>query len=92
MLRIEKLFDPMSTVLKLSGWIQEEHLPLLDAEILACEGMPTLDLTDVKLVDRTSVRSLIRWESGGIRLLNCPLYIREWMSRERARNSPKGIE
>src|SRR5258706_5483433 len=87
MLRLEKLSDRMSTILKLSGWIQEEYLPLLQAEIQACEGTPKLDLTDVKLVDRSSVRFLIRWESEGIQLLNCSLYIREWISRERSKHS-----
>jgi hypothetical protein len=85
MLRIEKLSDPKSTFLKLSGWLQEEHLPLLDAEIQACQGTPKLDLDDVKLVDRSSVQFLIRRECEGIQLINCPLYIREWITRERSR-------
>jgi hypothetical protein len=92
MLRLEKLSYPTSTILKLSGWIKEEHLPLLQAEIQACGASPKLDLTDVKLVDRSSVRFLIRWESEGIQLLNCPLYIREWISRERSRRPRTGIE
>ena len=85
MLRIEKLPGSRSTTLKLSGWIQEEHLPLLQAEIHACEGTPKLDLADVKLVDRSTVQYLIRWESEGVELVNCLLYIREWMTRERTR-------
>jgi ABC-type transporter Mla MlaB component len=92
MLRLEKLLAPTSTTLKLSGWIQEKYLPLLQAEIQACQGTPKLDLTDVKLVDRSSVRFLIRWESEGIQLLNCPLYIREWISRERSKHPPTRIE
>jgi ABC-type transporter Mla MlaB component len=92
MLRIEKLSDPTSITLKLSGRIQEEHLPLLQTEIQACEGVPQLDLADVKLVDRSSVRFLIRWESQGIQLLHCPLYIREWISRERSKRSRTRIQ
>jgi hypothetical protein len=92
MLRIEKLSDPTSIILKLSGWIQEEYLPLLQAEIQACEGTPKLDLADVKLVDRSSVRFLIRWESEGIQLLHGSLYIREWISRERSKHHRTGIE
>jgi ABC-type transporter Mla MlaB component len=92
MLRLEKLSHPTSTILKLSGWIQEQHLPLLQTEIQACEDTPQLDLTDVKLVDRSSVRFLIQWESEGVQLLNCPLYIREWISRERCKHWRTGIE
>jgi hypothetical protein len=42
-----------------------------------------LDLTDLTLVDREAVRYLGRCESDGIRLENCPAYIREWIVRER---------
>jgi hypothetical protein len=91
-LRLEKLSDPTSIILKLSGWIREEHLPLLQSEIQACEGTPKLDLADVTLVDRLTVRFLIQRESEGIRLLNCPPYIREWISRERSKHSRKGNE
>jgi len=85
MLRIEKLSDPTSTILKLSGWLQEEHLLLLGKEIQACGGTPQLDLTDVTLVDRLSVQFLIRREAEGVQLINCSLYIREWITRERSK-------
>jgi hypothetical protein len=42
-----------------------------------------LDLEEVKLVDRVAVRFLGHCESNGIDLLNCPLYIRKWIPRER---------
>jgi hypothetical protein len=92
MLRVEKLSDPTSITLRLTGWIQEEHLPLLDAEIHACEATPQLDLSEVKLVDRSTVQFLIRRESEGIQLLNCPLYIREWICRERSKHLRDDIE
>jgi hypothetical protein len=85
MLRIEKVTDGRSTALKLSGRIEEEHLAQLRAEIEKSGNAPKLDLRDVNLVDRSSVRFLIRCESQGIRLANCPLYIQEWISRERRR-------
>jgi hypothetical protein len=83
MLRIEKVTGGRSTVLKLSGRIDEEHLAELHSEIGKSGDAPKLDLGDVCLVDRSSVRFLIQCESQGIELLNCPLYIQEWMSRER---------
>jgi hypothetical protein len=43
----------------------------------------TLDLKDVRLVDGEAVKHLAIHESKGIRIDNCPLYIREWIRRER---------
>jgi hypothetical protein len=45
-----------------------------------------LDLKDLTLVDRDAVRFLERCEEDGIKLKNCPAYIREWITRERGRN------
>ena len=42
-----------------------------------------LDLKDLTLVDRDAVRFLERGEAEGIKLKNCPAYIREWITRER---------
>jgi hypothetical protein len=89
MLRIEKLLGKTSTVLTLSGRIQEEHLPQLQTEIEQCTNTPKLDLKDVNLLDRPSVQFLMRCESQGIQLVNCPLYIQEWISRERRRSVPR---
>ena len=85
MLRIEKLFG--KTVLQLSGRIQEENLSELQAEIERCTHLPQLDLKDVILLDRPSVRFLVQCESRDIQLVNCPLFIQEWITRERRRAS-----
>src|SRR5580704_16956142 len=85
MLRIERVTDGGSTVLKLSGRIAEEYLAQLHSEIEQPGNRPKLDLRDVSLVDRSTVRFLIRCESQGIELMNCPLYIQEWISMERRR-------
>ena len=42
-----------------------------------------LDLKDLTLVDRDTVRFLESCEEDGIKLKNCPAYIREWITRER---------
>jgi len=42
-----------------------------------------LDLKDILLVDREVVKLLAICESNGNELRNCPLYIREWITRER---------
>ena len=76
--------------MKLSGRIDEEHLAQLHTEIEKSCDVPKLDLRDVNLVDRPSVRFLMQCESQGIQLANCPLYIQEWLSRERARADSRG--
>jgi hypothetical protein len=43
-----------------------------------------LDLKDLTLVDREAVRFLERCETDSIKIKNCPAYIREWITRERA--------
>jgi len=40
-----------------------------------------LDLREVKLVDQEVVGFLASCEADGIRLDNCPAYIREWINR-----------
>jgi hypothetical protein len=42
-----------------------------------------LDLTDVGVIDREVMRFFVRCEADGVKLENCPSYIREWMEREK---------
>jgi anti-anti-sigma regulatory factor len=88
MLRIEKLLNKTPTVLKLSGRIQEDNLSEFQTEIEQCAHSPKLDLKDVILLDRASVRFLIQCESQGIQMVNCHLFIQEWITRERRRPVP----
>jgi len=83
MLCIEKVLGP--TTLRLSGRIQEVNLSELQTELEKCTDSPKLDLKDVKLLDRPSVRFLIQCERRGIQLVNCPLSIHEWITRESRR-------
>ncbi len=43
-----------------------------------------IDLKNVVLVDREAVKLLALSEAHGTELTNCPPYIREWVTRERA--------
>jgi hypothetical protein len=88
MFRIEKLLGKTPTVLKLSGRIQEKNLSDLQTELEQCQDSPMLDLKEVNLLDRPSVRFLIQCESQGIQLVNCPLFIQEWITCERRRAVP----
>jgi hypothetical protein len=42
-----------------------------------------LDLRDLRLADRHAVRFLRGCEADGMKLENCPAYVREWMDREK---------
>lgn len=83
MLRIEKQSKGTSINVKLSGRMQADRLPELIGEIAKCKRLPNLDLEEITLLDRDSVRFLIRCESDGIQLINCPLYVQEWIAREK---------
>ena len=84
MLRIQRS-GKRQVVLKLSGRIEAQNAAELRTLIEAeKEGHPViLDLIDVTLVDRDAVKFLERCEADSIKLKNCPLYIREWIRRER---------
>src|SRR5580704_2718946 len=85
MLRIDKFSDGQVTTLRLSGRIQSKHLRELQFQIEGFTQKTMLDLEEVKLVDRATVQFLSQCESNGLDLLNCPLYVREWILRERNR-------
>ena len=46
-----------------------------------------LDLKEVRLVDAEVVAFLANCESEGVRLENCPAYVREGMQREKETNA-----
>ena len=81
MLRIRRSADHGLVVFALSGRIEEKDVSelqkLLDAETKGVDI--TLSLEEVRLVDREAVRFLAACEVRGIKLRNCPSYIREWI-------------
>ena len=81
-LRMEKTSDGQTTTLRLSGHIQVEHIEALKEQMNDTGLRTVLDLDEVTLVDVQVVRFLGRCEQEGTELLHCPLYIREWISRE----------
>src|SRR5262249_43339776 len=66
----------------LTGRVGMSHVAelqrLIDAESAGNRSI-VLDLEDVQLVDREAVSFLARCEASGIRLDNCPAYVREWI-------------
>lgn len=74
-------------VLKLSGRMTSENVPEVQA-LVSSETTSRniiLDLKDLTIVDRDAVSFLQYREADGIELKNCPIYIREWIRRERGR-------
>jgi hypothetical protein len=85
MLRIQRSANG-KVVYTLSGRIEAEHVEELD-RIFSLETGDrhlVLDLKDVTLVDRDTVKYLARCEARSIALENCPAYIREWIKQERS--------
>jgi hypothetical protein len=84
-LRIQKPDDRGVVVFALTGRIEREYTVELQRLIDEEKDLHNvvLDLKEVKLVDRDSVQFLMRCESNGIKLGNCPAYIREWIMREK---------
>jgi hypothetical protein len=71
-------------VLFISGRITGEHVDMLRGVLEQESGSFAIDLKNVLLVDREAVRLLALSEARGTELRNCPPYIREWVTRERA--------
>jgi anti-anti-sigma regulatory factor len=86
MLKIERSVHGEFVVFSLSGRIEVEDVTELQRLFEAEDRNVIINLKEVTLVDRDAVRFLARCEADGIKLENCPAYIREWIERE---TSPK---
>lgn len=73
--------DPV--VLRVCGRVTGENVNTLRSLLEEESGALTIDLKDVRLVDDEAVKLLAICESNGARIDNCPLYIREWITRQR---------
>ena len=84
MLRIRRSTNDQ-VVFALSGRMAEDDLAEMQALIgrEASRGQVVLDLKDLTLVCGEAIDFLVRCESDGITLENCPAYVREWMTRQR---------
>jgi hypothetical protein len=82
-LRIERSVRQGITVFALSGRMNAEEVAELKALFDADYRNIILDLRDLRLADRDAVRFLRGCERDGMKLENCPAYVREWMDREK---------
>ena len=90
MLSIEKDSGECVTKLRLSGRIRSDQVASIRSEMGENCTSKVLDLSEVTLVDLGVVRFLISCEDEGVELVQCPLYVREWMLRERAEGAQPG--
>jgi hypothetical protein len=72
-----------TVVFMISGQLDSDSVnelcQVVDAE--RSRGVLVLDLTDLVLADRDSVRVLREYEATGhVVLRNCPAYVRTWMA------------
>ena len=83
--RIDRVVNAKNlVVLFVSGRITGEHVDTLRGVLRQESGGFAIDLKHVVLVDREAVKFLALSEANGTELRNCPPYIREWVTRERA--------
>src|SRR5262249_989717 len=89
MLRIQRSEQGEGVRFVLSGRIEAEYLSELRRLVEGEERRRplTLDLGEVKFVDRDAVSFLAQCEAAGAALENCPAYVREWVARERAESN-----
>ena len=85
--RIQRSVCSDAVVFVLGGEMDSEHAAQL-RELLTSDGnrRVLLDLEDVTLVDRAAVRFLAQVEAEGVRLVNCPEYVKSWIAAENANN------
>ena len=81
-MKIETASQRGEVSLHLSGQFQAEHIAELNKELGDDGPGFVLDLTEVTLVDVEVVRFFGACEAKGVKIVNCPRYIREWINQE----------
>lgn len=84
--KVQKSRSAGRVVFAISGRLERSDLAELRRPLTSEADSPdfVLDLKGLKLVDGDSVALLAGYEAAGARLINCPPYIREWITKERA--------
>lgn len=93
MLRIQRSSNGQ-VVFALSGRIDEEHIAELETLIRSeANGRRiVLDLKDLTLAGQEAISFLERCEADGIALMNCAIYVREWITRNTSEERIKRSE
>jgi hypothetical protein len=85
-LKIERSAHRGVTIFALTGRLDVEHIPELERLFGARTdyGKVVVDLKELRFADREAVRFLSSCEMAGLKLKNCPAYVREWIRGERS--------
>lgn len=83
-LRIETSSEAESVVFTLTGRMEIQDMAELQRVLSQEQGnlRIVLDLRDIVLIDRDAVKFMANCEAAGIKLQNCPPYIRAWIGKE----------
>jgi hypothetical protein len=81
-LKLERGSNGDRSTLRLIGNVRSEDLEAIAAELEICGPGAALELEEVTVVGVEVIRFLGECERQGTELLNCPAYVREWISRE----------
>ena len=89
-MKIVKVSHGGAVTIRMSGDFQREHIAELKMQIEDRRPRMILDLKDVTLVDVDAVRFLAVCHREGMKIVHCPQYVRDWISREH--QPPRGKE
>ena len=75
--------EPSITLL-LNGKLSEEAIPELEHSIVEARESHRrvyIDLSEVTLVDRKAVQYISEQAAPDVKVVNCPVYLRRWISQ-----------
>jgi len=81
-MKIVKVSHGGAVTIRMSGDFHREHIAELKTQLEERRPRMILDLKDVTLVDVDVVRFLVACQRNGMKIIHCPQYIRDWISRE----------
>lgn len=73
-----------SVTLQLNGKLSAEAIPELDHSIVEAREANRrvyIDLSEVTLVDRIAVEYISEQAAEDVKLVNCPVYLRRWITQ-----------
>jgi hypothetical protein len=84
--KIERSAQSGFTIFLISGRLADEEIAELERVFGPRSDYRSVivNLRDLTLVNRAAVNFLARCEADGLKIENCPAYIREWIRAEKA--------
>jgi hypothetical protein len=92
MLKIHRS-ENADVIFTLSGRLDHETIAELENLIGAeVNGQPiVLDIKDLTLVGQRDIDFLVGCEAAGIKLVDCPHYVRDWIARQQGASKGKTV-